>query len=93
MSDMVKKIAEMIEDAKEQGIKAGLEMSKQYRKKNHKFQRGQKFTIEIAEVHTHYSDGLMPMSLYRIKGFSSLVFDDRGLERLLEIAAQGDNED
>lgn len=54
------------------------------KEKNHKFKKGDKFTIEIAECHTHWADGDYPISLYRIKGFATLVFDDKGLTRLVE---------
>lgn len=50
-----------------------------------KYKRGQKFEIEIAEVHTHYDDKNKPYSVYRIKGFNSLVFDDKGLDKLNEV--------
>ena len=52
---------------------------------NSKFKRGDKFEIEIAEVHTHYDDNGKPFSMYRAKGFSTLTFDDKGLERLRKI--------
>lgn len=49
-----------------------------------KYKRGEKFVIEIAEVHTHYSDNEEPYSLYRVKGFNSLVLDDYALNKLRE---------
>lgn len=51
-----------------------------------KYKAGQKFTIEIAEVHTHYSDEGKPYSVYRVKGFNSMFLDDYAIKRLEEIA-------
>lgn len=59
------------------------------KEKNHKFNKGDKFVIEIAEAHTHWSDNDYPISLYRIKGFATLVFDDKGLTRLVEQMKEG----
>lgn len=58
------------------------------KKRNSKFKRGDKFEIEIAEVHTHYDDNGKPFSMYRAKGFSTLTFDDKGLERLIKIESE-----
>ena len=58
------------------------------KKHNSKFKRGDKFEIEIAEVHTHYDDNGKPFSMYRAKGFSTLTFDDKGLERLRKIESE-----
>ena len=58
------------------------------KKRNSKFKRGDKFEIEIAEVHTHYDDNGKPFSMYRAKGFSTLTFDDKGLERLRKIESE-----
>lgn len=58
------------------------------KKNNSKFKRGDKFEIEIAEVHTHYDDNGKPFSMYRAKGFSTLTFDDKGLERLKKIESE-----
>lgn len=63
------------------------------KEKNHKFKQGDKFVIEIAEAHTHWADDGYPMSLYRIKGFASLVFDDKGLTRLVEQMNAGDEQE
>lgn len=52
-------------------------------KNNGKYMRGQKFEIEIAEVHTHYTDNNKPFSVYRIKGFKSLFLDDYALDLLI----------
>lgn len=52
------------------------------KEKNHKFKQGDKFVIEIAECHTHWHDNGYPMSLYRVKGFGTLIFDDGGLSKL-----------
>ena len=57
-------------------------------KNKSKFQRGDKFEIEISEVHTHYDDNGKPFSMYRAKGFSTLTFDDKGLERLRKIESE-----
>lgn len=58
------------------------------KKRNSKFKRGDKFEIEISEVHTHYDDNGKPFHMYRIKGFSTLTFDDKGLERLRKIESE-----
>lgn len=58
------------------------------KKRNSKFHRGDKFEIEISEVHTHYDDNGKPFSMYRAKGFSTLTFDDKGLERLRKIESE-----
>ena len=55
-----------------------------------KYKRGKKITIEIAEVHTHYTDDGKPYSLYRIKGFNSLVLDDYAVSKLIELNKAGD---
>ena len=47
-----------------------------------KYRRGDVFTIEIAEVHTHYDDQGKPYSVYRVKGFKSLFLDDYALDKL-----------
>ena len=57
-------------------------------KNKSKFQRGDKFEIEISEVHTHYDDNGKPFSMYRAKGFSTLTFEDKGLERLRKIESE-----
>lgn len=44
--------------------------------------KGEKYIIEIAEVHTHYDDNGKEFPIARIKGFSSLVFDQKGLDKL-----------
>ena len=44
--------------------------------------RGEKYIIEIAEIHTHYDDNGKPYPAARIKGFSTLTFDQKGLDRL-----------
>lgn len=53
-----------------------------------KYKRGQKFQVEISEVHTHYTDDGKPYNLYRIKGFNTMVFDDYGLDRLVSLAKE-----
>lgn len=50
-----------------------------------KYNKGDTFAIEIAEVHTHYTYDSKPYPLYRIKGFNSLVFDEYGLDKLKKI--------
>lgn len=47
--------------------------------------KGDKYVIEIAEVHTHYDDNGKAFPLARIKGFSTLTFDQKGLDRLEKI--------
>ena len=53
-----------------------------------KYNVGDKFVIEIGEV---YNSGLPfenddePCTLYRIKGFNSLVFDENGLDKLKKL--------
>lgn len=47
-----------------------------------KYRRGQRFEIEIAEVHTHYNDEGVPYSVYRVKGFNSMFLDDYALDKL-----------
>lgn len=44
--------------------------------------RKDKYIVEIAEVHTHFSDNGNPFKLGRVKGFSSLVFDEVGLSKM-----------
>ena len=60
-------------------------------KKKSKYKRGQKFVIEIAEVHTHYDDNLKPYNVYRVKGFKSLFLDDYALDLLIK--QNGDYDD
>lgn len=50
-------------------------------KVEHKFNKGDKFIIEIAEVHTHYLDNGLEYPLYRIKGFDSMVMTDTALNK------------
>lgn len=52
---------------------------------NSKHKRGDKFILEIAEVHTHYTDKGKPYNCYRVKGFNTVMFDDYGLERFIFI--------
>lgn len=53
---------------------------------------GDKFIIEIAEVYENVLGGIdvfeaaTSETLYRIKGFNSLVFDKNGLDKLEEVA-------
>lgn len=47
--------------------------------------KGEKYIIEIAEVHTHRDDNGKAYPIARIKGFSSLVFDQKGLDKLEKI--------
>lgn len=47
--------------------------------------QGDKYIIEIAEVQTHYDDNGNKYPLARIKGFSSLVFDEYGLGKLEKV--------
>lgn len=47
-----------------------------------KFNVGDKFEIEIAEVFKGAESG---NDKYRIKGFDNLVFDDKGLEKMKQI--------
>lgn len=51
-------------------------------KNKSKFQRGDKFEIEIAEIHEHYDDNGYPFYIYRAK------VDDKGLERLRKIESE-----
>lgn len=44
--------------------------------------KGDKYIIEIAEVHTHYDDNGKAYPMARIKGFSALTFDQKGLDML-----------
>ena len=46
---------------------------------------GQKFVIEISDTFTSVDSNGNISTLYRIKGFNSLVFDDEGLSRLIPI--------
>lgn len=46
-----------------------------------KYKVGDKFIIEIAEVSKGAESG---NTKYRVKGFDSLIFDDRGLDRLIK---------
>lgn len=48
---------------------------------NSKHKKGDRFILEIGEVHTHYTDKGKPYSCYRVKGFNTVMFDDYGLER------------
>lgn len=52
-------------------------------KVEHKFNKGDKFVIEIAEVHTHYTDNGVEYPLYRIKGFGSMVMTEFALNKLV----------
>ena len=52
------------------------------RKMKHKYHRGDRFIIEISEVHTHYKDNGDPYPLYRIKGFDSMVMTNIALDML-----------
>lgn len=44
--------------------------------------KGERYIIEISEIHTHYDENGKPYPLARIKGFATLVFDQNGLNRL-----------
>lgn len=55
--------------------------------------KGEKYIIEIAEVHTHYDDNGKPYPVARIKGFSALTFDQRGLDRLEKVKKTDSNLD
>lgn len=44
--------------------------------------KGEKYIIEIAEVHTHFDDNGKKYPVARIKGFSALTFDQKGLDKL-----------
>lgn len=46
-----------------------------------KYKVGDKFIIEIAEVSKGAESG---NTKYRVKGFDNLIFDDRGLDRLIK---------
>lgn len=48
--------------------------------------KGEKYIIEIAEVHTHYDDNGKAYPMARIKGFSALTFDEKGLSKLEKVA-------
>lgn len=50
-------------------------------KVEHKFNKGDKFVIEIAEVHSHYTDNGVEYPLYRIKGFDSMVMTEKALNK------------
>lgn len=43
---------------------------------------GDKFVIEIADVYQKVDNGDGPETLYRMKGFNSLVFDEQGINKL-----------
>lgn len=47
--------------------------------------KGDKYIIEVSEVHTHYDDNGNKYPLARIKGFNSLVFDEFGLGKLEKV--------
>lgn len=51
--------------------------------------KGEKYIIEIAEVHTHYDDNGNKYPVARIKGFSALTFDQKGLDKL-EVFEEGE---
>lgn len=55
--------------------------------------KGEKYIIEIAEVHTHYDDNGKKYPVARIKGFSALTFDQRGLDRLEKVKKTDSNLD
>lgn len=57
-------------------------MIRKSKEKKSKYKRGDKFTIEIAEVHTHYNDEGKPYSVYRVKGFNSMFLDNYALDKL-----------
>lgn len=49
--------------------------------------KGDKYVIEISEVEYFWDDNGVSYPLARIKGFSALTFDERGLDRLEKIDA------
>lgn len=57
-----------------------------------KYKKGDKFIIEISEVHTHWTDDGKPYKLYRVKGFNSLVLDEYGLDRLEQAKKELNND-
>ena len=77
-------------DARSTDLELVWEREEKPQKKSNKskFNRGDKFEIEISEVHTHYDDNGKPFSMYRAKGFSTLTFDDKSLERLKKIESE-----
>lgn len=48
-----------------------------------KYKRGMKITIEIAEIHTHFTDDMNPYNVYRVKGINSLFLTDGAIDKLL----------
>lgn len=76
MFDDLLKVAEEL-DRKESG------------KSMSKFNVGDKFEIEIAEVFKGAESG---NDKYRIKGFDNLVFDDKGLEKIRDSASKAKTE-
>lgn len=47
--------------------------------------KGEKYIIEISEIHTSYDENGESYPLAKIKGFSTLVFDEKGLSRLEKV--------
>lgn len=63
------------------------EHKRKEKKKNNR--RGNTYTIEIAETHTHYDDRGNAYSVHRVKGFNSLFLDDYALKILTKQEKEG----
>lgn len=50
-----------------------------------KYNKGDKFEVEVKDVLSSCADG---RTRYLIKGFSSLIFDDCGLDRLKQVKTE-----
>ena len=61
-------------------------VEQRWRRKMSKYNKGDKFELEIEHVRESAMTGRN--ALYRIKGFSSLVFDDYGLSLLKQVKTE-----
>lgn len=67
------------------------EHKRKEKKKNNR--RGNTYTIEIAETHTHYDDNGKAYPVHRVKGFRSLFLDDYALKILLKQEKERQNDE
>lgn len=65
------------------------------KKQQTKYKPGMKFLVEVAEVYqrTPKRDNERPDTLYRMRHFSSLVFDEAGLDKLERYEEKGFSEE
>ena len=65
------------------------------KKQQRRYEPGDKFVVEVAEVYqrTPKRDNERPDTLYRMRHFSSLVFDEAGLDKLEPYEEKGFSEE